>query len=146
MNKHLFFDQLYALIKDEPNKLANLSNITAFLNQSLDDINWVGFYFLDELVLGPFQGKVACTRLPIGKGVCGVAAMRNQIIRVDNVHEFHGHIACDSASKSEIVLPIMSNYQLIGVLDIDSPSYNRFTQRDEDILKEVVHIIETVLY
>ena len=78
--------------------------------------------------------------------MCGVAAMRNQIIRVDNVHEFHGHIACDSASKSEIVLPIMSNYQLIGVLDIDSPSYNRFTQRDEDILKEVVHIIETVLY
>ena len=148
MHKHLFFEQLYSLVENEPSILANISNITALINQTLEDINWVGFYFLDknELVLGPFQGKVACTRIPLGKGVCGVAAMRNEVLRVDNVHEFQGHIACDFASRSEIVIPIVVNYQVIGVLDIDSPSFNRFTKKDEQILKEAVHIIEDVVF
>ncbi len=148
MHKHLFFEQLYSLVENEPSILANISNITALINQTFEDINWVGFYFLDknELVLGPFQGKVACTRIPLGKGVCGVAAMRNEVLRVDNVHEFQGHIACDFASRSEIVIPIVVNYQVIGVLDIDSPSFNRFTKKDEQILKEAVHIIEDVVF
>lgn len=148
MHKHLFFEQLYSLVENEPSILANISNITALINQTFEDINWVGFYFLDknELVLGPFQGKVACTRIPLGKGVCGVAAMRNEVLRVDNVHAFQGHIACDFASRSEIVIPIVVNYQVIGVLDIDSPSFNRFTKKDEQILKEAVHIIEDVVF
>ena len=148
MHKHLFFEQLYSLVENEPSILANISNITALINQTFEDINWVGFYFLDknELVLGPFQGKVACTRIPLGKGVCGVAAMRNEVLRVDNVHEFQGHIACDFASRSEIVIPIVVNYQVIGVLDIDSTSFNRFTKKDEQILKEAVHIIEDVVF
>ena len=148
MHKHLFFEQLYSLVENEPSILANISNITALINQTFEDINWVGFYFLDknELVLGPFQGKVACTRIPLGKGVCGVAAMRNEVLRVDNVNEFQGHIACDFASRSEIVIPIVVNYQVIGVLDIDSPSFNRFTKKDEQILKEAVHIIEDVVF
>ena len=148
MHKHLFFEQLYSLVENEPSILANISNITALINQTFEDINWVIFYFLDknELVLGPFQGKVACTRIPLGKGVCGVAAMRNEVLRVDNVHEFQGHIACDFASRSEIVIPIVVNYQVIGVLDIDSPSFNRFTKKDEQILKEAVHIIEDVVF
>lgn len=148
MHKHLFFEQLYSLVENEPSILANISNVTALINQTFEDINWVGFYFLDknELVLGPFQGKVACTRIPLGKGVCGVAAMRNEVLRVDNVHEFQGHIACDFASRSEIVIPIVVNYQVIGVLDIDSPSFNRFTKKDEQILIEAVHIIEDVIF
>lgn len=144
MNKHLFLDQIYALVKDEPNVIANFANISAFLNECLDEINWVGFYFKekDQLVLGPFQGKVACTRIPIGKGVCGIAALKKEVIRVDDVHQFVSHIACDSASNSEIVLPIIVNDEVIGVLDIDSPYYNRFTLKDEEILRNVVEIIE----
>ena len=141
MNKHLFLDQIYALVKDEPNVIANLANISAFLNESLQEINWVGFYFIEnnELVLGPFQGKVACVRIPIGKGVCGTAVLRKKVIRVEDV-------ACDSASRSEIVLPITVNDEVIGVLDIDSPYYNRFTLKDEEILKNVVEIIEECVF
>jgi L-methionine (R)-S-oxide reductase len=148
MNKLLFCDQLYALIKDEPNQIANLSNISAFLNQSFDNINWVGFYLMEgkELVLGPFQGKVACVRIPLGRGVCGTAAYRKEVIRVADVHQFCGHIACDSESRSEIVLPLIVNNEVIGVLDIDSPSYNRFSGKDEKILREAVKIIEECVF
>ncbi|MEG0453508.1 MAG: GAF domain-containing protein [Coprobacillus sp.] len=148
MNKDLFIDQIYALLKDEPNVIANLSNVSAFLNQSFDNINWVGFYLVEgnELVLGPFQGRVACTRIPIGKGVCGVAAYRREVIRVADVHQFIGHIACDSASKSEIVLPIIVNEELIGVLDIDSPDFNRFEKCDEDLLVKVVCAIRESVF
>ena len=105
-----------------------MSNASALLNQFLTDVNWVGFYLLksDELVLGPFQGLPACIRIPIGKGVCGTAAQKRETIRVDDVHLFPGHIACDAASQSEIVIPIIKNDRLIGVLDIDSPIKCRF--------------------
>lgn len=150
MDKHLFLEQLTALVSDEPNIIANLSNISAFLNEIFDDINWVGFYLTDfekdELVLGPFQGKIACVRIPIGRGVCGTAALRNEVIRVEDVHQFRGHIACDSASRSEIVVPIVVNQDIIGVLDIDSPSYNRFTESDEEFLVEAVKIIEQKVF
>lgn len=148
MNKHLFLDQLYELIKDESNIIANLSNISAFINQTYEDINWVGFYLRenDELVLGPFQGHVACVRIPMGKGVCGTAAIRRQVVRVDDVHQFIGHIACDENSLSEIVLPIIVKNEVIGVLDIDSPIYNRFSLKDEEILKNIVEIIEKCVF
>lgn len=143
MNKHLFLQQLESIIQDEKNVIANLANTSAFLNEILSDINWVGFYLLenDELVLGPFQGKVACVRIPLNKGVCGTAAYNQKTIRVDNVHEFPGHIACDALSCSEIVVPMMKNNQLIGVLDIDSPSYSRFSLEDQEFLEEVVSIL-----
>lgn len=147
MDKQLFLDQLYALVADERNVIANLANISAYLNEIFDDINWIGFYFVDgdELVLGPFQGKPACVRIPIGKGVCGVSAYRRKIIRVQDIYQFSGHIACDSASRSEIVLPIIVKDELIGVLDIDSPHFNRFHENDELLLKRVVEVIvETV--
>jgi len=148
MNKQLILNQLYYLIKDEPNQIANLSNITAFLNEYFNDINWVGFYFKEnnELVLGPFQGRIACVRIQIGKGVCGTAAARKETICVPDVHQFQGHIACDSSSRSEIVIPIISHREVIGVLDIDSPSYNRFTQRDKEILEDIVKLIEQIIF
>lgn len=145
MHMNLFLKQLSQLVENEKDMIANLSNTSAFLNEILDDVNWVGFYLFDgkELVLGPFQGKVACIRIPLNKGVCGYAATHKQVIRVDDVHQFSGHIACDSESCSEIVLPIMVDGQLWGVLDIDSPLYHRFTIQDEQFLKDVVHIIES---
>lgn len=148
MNKHLFLDQLYALVKDENNLIANLSNISAFLNQCFDDINWIGFYLREEkeLVLGPFQGKPACVRIPIGKGVCGKAALEKELIRVEDVHQFIGHIACDSDSRSEIVLPIIIDDEVVAVLDIDSPIYNRFTLKDEKLLKDVVTVLEEEVF
>lgn len=148
MHMNLFLKQLTQLVEDEENIIANLSNTSAFLNDILDDINWVGFYLFDgkELVLGPFQGKIACIRIPLEKGVCGFAAKHKKMIRVDDVHQFEGHIACDSQSRSEIVLPIIVNNELKGVLDIDSPSYKRFTLEDENFLKEIVHIIETKIF
>lgn len=135
--------QLKALISDEPNLIANLSNASALLNTFLDDINWVGFYLYDgkELVLGPFQGLPACIRIPLGKGVCGSAAKQHEVLRIEDVHQFPGHIACDAASQSEIVLPIVKEGVLIGVLDIDSPSKNRFDEEDEKGLKQFVDII-----
>ena len=125
--------QLEALIKDEPNHIANLSNASALLNQFLPNINWVGFYLYDgnELVLGPFQGLPACIRIPFGKGVCGTAYSERKSIRVEDVNTFLGHIACDSASQSEVVVPIIINGEGYGVLDIDSPTTHRFDEIDQ---------------
>lgn len=135
--------QLTALIEDESNMIANLSNTAALLNQFLDRINWVGFYLVEgnELVLGPFQGLPACVRIPFGKGVCGTAVKERKTLRVEDVNQFPGHIACDSASQSEIVVPIIKNNEVIGVLDIDSPEINRFDEVDEIHLKEFVEAL-----
>ncbi|WP_028976363.1 GAF domain-containing protein [Sporolactobacillus terrae] len=128
---------LESLIKDEPNRITNLANASAWLNECLDKINWVGFYLVEdnELVLGPFQGKTACVRLTIGKGVCGTAAKEREILRIPDVHEFPGHIACDAASRSEIVVPLIKGGTLIGVLDIDSPICDRFSEDDQQFLE-----------
>lgn len=132
--------QLDILLDGEKNHIANLANAAALLNQFLHDVNWVGFYLTDqankELVLGPFQGLPACIRIPYGKGVCGTAAHTQKIQRVENVHDFPGHIACDSASQSEIVIPLIINHEVYGVLDIDSPSLNRFDKVDEQYLEK----------
>jgi L-methionine (R)-S-oxide reductase len=124
--------QLQGLFSAERNGLANAANMCALLYQMLPDVNWVGFYFLidGELVLGPFQGKVACVRIALGRGVCGTAAASKQILVVPDVNEFPGHIACDAASRSEIVLPLVQDGRLLGVLDLDSPSLARFDQQD----------------
>lgn len=128
---------LESLINDEPNRIANLANASALLNDNLERINWVGFYLVenDELVLGPFQGKPACVRIPFGKGVCGTAAEQKEIVRVSDVHEFPGHIACDAASRSEMVIPLFNGDELIGVLDIDSPYVDRFSEEDQQFLE-----------
>jgi len=125
--------QLVALIGSEPDALANTANFVGLLHDAIPEINWLGVYVLrgDELVLGPFQGKPACVRLPLGKGVCGTAASRLQTLRVADVHEFPGHIACDPASRSEIVVPLMLGERVVGVLDIDSPVADRFTESDQ---------------
>lgn len=133
---------LKSLVEDETSRTANLSNASSLLNVFLKDINWVGFYLYEEasneLVLGPFQGLPACVRIENGKGVCGTAFRGNDIFIVDNVHEFPGHIACDANSKSEIVLPIYKDGKGIGVLDVDSPIYDRFTEEDRIGLKAFV--------
>jgi L-methionine (R)-S-oxide reductase len=134
--------QLKALIEGEENVVANLSNASALLNQFLDNINWVGFYLYEEksnqLVLGPFQGLPACIRIPLGRGVCGTAAEKRKTLLVEDVSKFPGHIACDAASQSEIVVPIVKNDTLIGVLDIDSPETFRFDKQDKEKLEEFV--------
>ncbi|HIF9071743.1 GAF domain-containing protein [Photobacterium damselae] len=136
-NKAAFYKRLtqqaLALIEGEKDLIANISNISALLNMELEDINWVGFYLLkdDQLVLGPFQGKPACVRIPVGRGVCGSAVSEKKVQRVADVHAFPGHIACDAVSNSEIVLPLIVSGEVIGVLDIDSPSLSRFDQNDE---------------
>ncbi|MFB6801876.1 GAF domain-containing protein [Peribacillus butanolivorans] len=142
-NYELVQKQLFALIEDEPNQIANLSNAAALLNQFLVEINWVGFYLLEEgqLVLGPFQGLPACVRIPMGKGVCGTSATTKKTLRVDDVHQFPGHIACDAASRSEIVIPLMKEGKLIGVLDIDSPITNRFDEVDQQGLEKFADIL-----
>lgn len=124
--------KLVGLIGDEPDWLANLSNASALIWLFIEDINWAGFYFMKngKLVLGPFQGKPACINIELGKGVCGTAAVERKTQLVKNVHDFPGHIACDSASQSEVVVPIIVNDELIGVLDIDSPMLNRFDEED----------------
>ncbi len=139
--------QLEALLAGEPNKIANLSNASALLGQFLDRINWVGFYLHDghELVLGPFQGLPACVRIPLGKGVCGTAAFEQKTIRVADVNEFPGHIACDAASRSEIVVPLVKDGELIGVLDIDSPEVNRFEEEDEIGLTHFANVLTRFL-
>lgn len=133
----LVVKQLKALLEGEKNAIANLSNASALLNQFLDRINWVGFYLVEdgELVLGPFQGLPACVRIPFGRGVCGTAASKQETVRVEDVHLFPGHIACDAASQSEIVVPMIKNGALIGVLDIDSPEKNRFDEIDQKHLQ-----------
>jgi L-methionine (R)-S-oxide reductase len=131
---------LHALIDGEPDWIANLANASALLYQSLPDLNWAGFYLLKqaELVVGPFQGGPACVRIAIGKGVCGTAAAKRATIIVPNVHEFEGHIACDSASNSEIVVPMIHGDALLGVLDLDSPKLARFDAEDRDGLEQFV--------
>lgn len=139
----LMKEQLKSLVEDESDLIANLSNTSALLNMGLQNINWVGFYLLknDALVLGPFQGKPACVRIPVGKGVCGTAVATMETQLVHNVHEFPGHIACDSASNSEIVIPIIVNNKVHAVLDIDSPMYSRFDSTDRNELEEIVNIL-----
>ena len=134
--------QLRALLEGEDDFIANAANCAALLYHSLADLNWAGFYFLKEgeLVLGPFQGSPACVRIAIGKGVCGTAAELKQTVVVENVHEFPGHIACDSASNSEIVVPLLKDGRLIGVLDLDSPSLARFDDEDAQGLNELAEI------
>ncbi|EEL48934.1 MULTISPECIES: GAF domain-containing protein [Bacillus cereus group] len=135
--------QLDALLTGEPNVIANLANASALLNQFLERINWVGFYVTEgsELVLGPFQGMPACVRIPFGRGVCGVAAETKTTQLVADVHQFPGHIACDSASNSEIVVPIIKEGNVIGVLDIDSPEKNRFDEVDQHYLEKFVETL-----
>ncbi|BDH62609.1 hypothetical protein MTP04_27390 [Lysinibacillus sp. PLM2] len=136
----LLIKQLNALLDGEKDLIANLSNASSLLNQFLVNINWVGFYLFKEgeLVLGPFQGLPACIRIPMGKGVCGTSALKRETIVVEDVHLFPGHIACDAASNSEIVIPIIKNDELVGVLDIDSPIKNRFTNEDKEGLEKFV--------
>ena len=138
--------QVQALTEDVPYFIANMSNISALLNDALDNINWVGFYFMKngKLVLGPFQGKPACIEIEIGRGVCGTAVKEDQIQLIQDVHQFPGHIACDSASNSEIVIPMHVNGNIVGVLDIDSPMIGRFTEADRDGLKNIVEMIESM--
>lgn len=139
----MLLEQLKVLIEDCDYELSILSNVSALLNQSLEDISWVGFYLYqdDQLILGPFQGKVACTNIPIGKGGCGTTAQNKTTTIVPNVHEFAGHIACDSATNSEIVVPIFVNKKLYGVLDIDSISFDRFNEQDQLKLEQAMTIL-----
>jgi GAF domain-containing protein len=134
--------QLRVLFAGEHDFIANAANCSALLYHSLPDVNWVGFYLYKEgeLVLGPFQGNPACVRIALGKGVCGTAAQLRESVVVENVNEFPGHIACDSASNSEIVVPLIKNGQLIGVLDVDSPSLARFDEEDAQGLNELAEI------
>jgi L-methionine (R)-S-oxide reductase len=142
-NYALLNKQLHALLEGEPNRIANLSNAAALLNQFLDRINWAGFYIMEEgeLVLGPFQGLPACVRIALGKGVCGTSAQKRETLRIEDVHAFPGHIACDAASQSEIVVPIIKNGEVFGVLDIDSPEKNRFDEIDQQGLEDFVETL-----
>jgi GAF domain-containing protein len=139
--------QLCALTDGVPHKIANLANASALLWEHLDRINWAGFYMMEggKLVLGPFQGKTACIEIPVGRGVCGTAVAQNATQLVMDVHQFPGHIACDSASNSEIVVPIRVRGEIFGVLDIDSPEFSRFTEEDRAGLEAFVGILEKVL-
>ena len=139
--------QVKALTEGIPYPIANLANTSAAIWENLDQLNWAGFYLMEDgaLVLGPFQGKPACIRIPVGKGVCGTAVQENRTILVEDVHQFPGHIACDCASNSEIVVPIYKNGQIYGVLDLDSPYFARFTEEDQIGLEAVVRVLERVL-
>lgn len=147
INYNRIAEQLLALVEGIPYEVANLANASALLWQELPDINWVGFYKMTDgaLVLGPFQGKPACIRIPVGRGVCGTAVAEDKVQLVYDVHDFPGHIACDCASNSEIVLPIHVNGKIWGVLDIDSPTVGRFTEEDQAGLGRIVGILEQVL-
>lgn len=152
MQKQEFYQSLVkqteSLITGEPNIIANMANISALLFTSLDDVNWAGFYLIDsptELVLGPFQGNPACIRIPLGKGVCGTAAATAQTQLVEDVHAFAGHIACDAASNSEIVIPVHKNGEVFAVLDIDSPSTARFDADDKLGLEALVACFEATI-
>lgn len=145
INQTLVLKQLEGLIKDEDNWIANLSNASALLNETLDEINWVGFYLWEEeteqLVLGPFQGKVACIRIDSGKGVCGTSFERKETVLVPDVNEFPGHIVCDAASQSEIVVPLIVDGKAIGVLDVDAPIKNRFGEEEKEMLEAFVEVL-----
>ena len=139
----LLVDQAASMIETEPHYVAALSNLSALLYESMDRLNWAGFYLMDKgsLLVGPFQGRPACIRIEIGKGVCGTAVKEEKIQRVADVHAFPGHIACDAASRSEIVLPIRSGGRIVGVLDIDSPEAERFSEEDEKGLAQLADLI-----
>ncbi|GBQ06273.1 GAF domain-containing protein [Saccharibacter floricola] len=145
------FDDVFpvaqGLLEAESDPIANMANLSALLYEALPDVNWVGFYIMRdaELVLGPFQGRLACTRIPVGRGVCGVAAQSHSVQRVADVHQFDGHIACDGATESEIVIPIIVNGAVYGVLDIDSPRKDRFSEDDQQKLVALVKLLEAVL-
>lgn len=143
--KYMLNKQLAAVIEGETNMIANLSNASALLSEQFQNINWAGFYLWDtddsELVLGPFQGKVACIRIKEGEGVCGTALKEQRSLIVDDVHLFPGHIACDAASQSEIVVPMIKDGVKIGVLDMDAPIKNRFTEEDRLMLEEFVSVL-----
>lgn len=141
-NYELLTAQAQALLSGQFNLIANAANLCALLFLELQDVNWVGFYFLegDILMLGPFQGQPACVEIPLGQGVCGIAAATGEVLRVANVHDFDGHIACDSASESELVIPLYKNDQLIGVLDLDSSIAGRFDETDESGLIEIAKV------
>jgi len=134
--------QLQALFAGERDGLANAANLSALLFQGLPEVNWVGFYFLrgGQLVLGPFQGKIACVRIDLGRGVCGTAAQRDTTLVVPDVHAFPGHIACDSDSRSEVVVPLRQQERVVGVLDIDSPGLNRFSREDAAMLQDAAEL------
>ena len=147
VNYKLLCAQLAALTENIPHEVANLANASALVWQTLPDINWAGFYKMEKgaLVLGPFQGKPACIEIPVGRGVCGTAVAEDATQLVYDVHEFPGHIACDCASNSEIVVPIHVKGKIWGVLDIDSPRIGRFTDADKEGLEQVVKVLEQVL-
>ncbi len=151
MSKSEFYAELnrdfQALMAGETSFLATLANTSALLFERLEGVNWAGFYLLEgeTLVLGPFQGKIACVRIPVGRGVCGTAVAQNSVQRVEDVHAFDGHIACDAASNAEIVLPLVVKGNIIGVLDIDSTVFSRFTSEDEQGLRELVSHLERLL-
>ena len=152
MDKNVNYDllsrKLQALTEDIPYQIANLANASALLWQELPDINWAGFYLMEDgaLILGPFQGKTACIRIPVGKGVCGTAVAEDAAQLVPDVHTFPGHIACDSASRSEIVIPIHNGAEIFGVLDIDSPFEERFSENDLEGLTQFVKVLESALF
>lgn len=141
----LLLEQAKAITAGEPDLIANLSNLSALVYETLENVNWVGFYLTREpetLVLGPFQGKVACLRIPFGRGVCGTAAATRETQLVVDVHNFDGHIACDAASNSEVVVPLIVDGNVVGVFDLDSPSVGRFSQDDADGLTKLGRFIE----
>jgi len=142
-NYTMLSKQLDALLTGETNAIANFSNASALLNQFFDQINWVGFYLMEdgELVLGPFQGLPACVRIPLSRGVCGAAAANKETVIVPDVHAYPGHIACDAASQSEIVVPIVKDGELVGVLDIDSPIKDRFSEQDAEGLEQFIQVL-----
>ena len=143
----LLISQLSALVEGVPHRIANLADASALLLEALDDINWAGFYLMEEgrLVLGPFPGRPACIEIAVGRGVCGTAVEKDEILLVENVHDFPGHIACDSASNSEIVLPLHAGQKVVGVLDIDSPVFARFDEEDRKGLACFARIVEKML-
>jgi len=151
MNKTELYQELYqqveALISDEPDLIANMANISALLFEHLSQVNWVGFYRLisNELVLGPFQGKVACIRIPVGTGVCGTAVSQCKTQRIADVHSFDGHIACDATSNSEIVIPLKVDNNIIAVLDIDSTAYDNFDESDQVGLEAIINLFENII-
>jgi len=145
-NYKALYDSMKALIDNERDWIANMANVSSLLYHHLENVNWVGFYLMrdGELVLGPFQGKPACIRIEVGSGVCGTAVKEKKAIIVDDVDQFKGHIACDTDSKSEIVIPLVKNGEIIGVLDIDSPLLNNFNEVDKIYLEKMVrYLIET---
>jgi len=137
--RELLVQQALSVLESEHNAIANAANLCALIFDAVPRLNWTGFYFVegDSLILGPFQGKLACTRIPVGQGVCGTAVAQRETLSVDNVHDFDGHIACDSASESELVVPLIKDGKVYGVLDIDSPHQNRFDAADQAMFEQL---------